>query len=235
MTSEMETLHWRDISWAIRRLPRAVRLALESRPSRTFIAGGFIRCAITNESVNDIDILVASEEDAHALVNELAAGKRVYKTANASTIDFRPPVQVIHRWTFDTPYQAVESFDFTIAKAAIWFNGDKWIGICDPTYYADLAAKRLIYTSPARNEDAGGSMLRVLKFYQRGYRIPLDSLGAVIARLCNGVRDIGEHGEEDLARLLTGLLVEVDPLLDLEHVAHLATKEPEVQGDTSNP
>jgi hypothetical protein len=139
----------------------------------------------------------------------------------------------------------MESFDFTIAMAGFWWNptgeeetyiensevktrpAGRWDSICDEHFYEDLAAKRLRYTCPQRNEDAGGSMLRVLKFYQRGYRIPLDSLGAVISRLVMGVDQnaIVDGAEETIerqwAKVLTGLLREVDPNVDPEHIAHL--------------
>jgi hypothetical protein len=76
---------------------------------------------------------------------------------------------------------------------------------------------------------AGGSILRVLKFYQRGYRIPLDSLGAVIARLMKPVdfdKIIGRTDQEDqLAKVLTGLLREVDPNVDPTHEAHLPAED----------
>jgi len=140
-------------------------------------------------------------------------------------------VQVIHRWTYDVAEDLVQSFDFTIAKAAVWFDPVVgWNSMCDETFYPDLAAKRLTYTSPQRNEDAGGSMLRVLKYYQRGYRIPLDSLGAVIARLMSGVEfDKIREGREEtqekqLAKVVTGLLREVDPNLDPSHIAHLPSE-----------
>ncbi|KKK50630.1 hypothetical protein LCGC14_3123090 [marine sediment metagenome] len=65
-------------------------------------------------------------------------------------------------------------------------------------------------------------MLRVLKFYQRGYRIPLDSLGAVIARCVTGIDfEKIDSTEENYAFVLTGLLREVDPLVDPEHISHL--------------
>ena len=136
----------------------------------------------------------------------------------------RIPVQFIHRWTYETPADLLPSFDFTVARAAIWYEEKGWATLCDDRFYPDLAGKRLVYCSPARNEDAGGSILRVLKFYQKGYRIPLDSLAAVVTRLIGGVRDIGavfERGEAEVARILTGLLHEVDPDIDPTHVAHL--------------
>jgi hypothetical protein len=95
-----------------------------------------------------------------------------------------------------------------------------WRSLVHENFYSDLASKRLVYTAPVREEAAGGSMLRVLKFYQRGYRIPLDSLAAVVARLTDKVR---EHGMTQAyrAQIITGLLREVDPNVDPEHVAHL--------------
>ena len=111
--------------------------------------------------------------------------------------------------------------DDTLKKFGIWWNGKEWESLIDDRFYSDLAGKRLVYCSPKRNEDAGGSFLRVLKFYQRGYRIPLDSMGAVIARLVGGVRMDQVNGEEQLAKVLTGLLREVDPNVDPTHEAHL--------------
>ena len=98
-----------------------------------------------------------------------------------------------------------------------------WDSYCDERFYIDLASKRLIYRHPIRNEDAGGSMLRVLKYYQKGYRIPLNSLGGVIARLVIALNKdkININNEEDVTMVLTGLLKEVDPAIDPFHISHL--------------
>jgi hypothetical protein len=86
-----------------------------------------------------------------------------------------------------------------------------------------LAAKRLVYRSPIRNEDAGGSMLRVLKYYQKGYRIPLNSLGSVIARIVKAIdfEKVDAKNEFQVGKIVTGLLREVDPDIDPLHIAHL--------------
>lgn len=62
----------------------------------------------------------------------------------------------------------------------------------------------------------------MLKFYKRGYRIPLDSAGAVVARLVRDVRWYSQP-EADVAKVVTGLLHEVDPNIDPNHIAHLAS------------
>lgn len=186
------------------------------------VAGGFVRSCIAGEKVADIDLFVSTPERAEALANEFQTIRgrpgKPYRSPNAYTVRGKPPVQIIHRWTFGTATDLLLSFDFTIARAVIWHEGKggEFRGFCDQRFYPDLAAKRLRYCNPVREEEAGGSMLRVLKFYQRGYRIPLDSLGAVMTRMVTRL-DIdqmtrkGQWTHDDITRLLTAFLVEVDP------------------------
>ena len=134
-------------------------------------------------------------------------------------------VQFIKKWVYEKPSDIISSFDFTIARAAMWFADKEWHALCDDNYYVDLAARRLVYCSPKRIEEAGGSMLRVLKFYQRGYRIPLDSLGGVIARVVYDVKFSKLRCEEALKKVITGLLRDVDPQIDPTNIAHLPAQE----------
>ncbi len=94
---------------------------------------------------------------------------------------------------------------------------------CIDSYYIDLASKRLRYLSPKRNEDAGGSMIRVLKYYNKGYRIPLDSLASVIARLVQAVdfNRVDAKNEIEVAHIITGLLREVDPSIDPTQISYM--------------
>lgn len=213
-----------DLSFMTRRLPRRVSEAMK-QDKGIVLAGGYIRSVIAREEVQDIDLFVNSKDAASALANKLVAGvvgsKRFY-SENAITIHglAKYPVQIIHRWVYDKPEDVVKSFDFTIASAAIWSNGvlginQKWCSTCHENFYADLAGKKLVYLTPERNEDAGGSILRVLKFYQRGYRIPLYSLAAVVSRLIGGINQdaIDMRNEERRTFVLHGLLREVDPVI----------------------
>ncbi len=234
----MNTLSSHDLSWIVRRLPKKLKDGMQLLGPKVVVAGGFIRCCIANEPINDVDVFTQTPEEAETIAKTLLpTGRSIISTDNAYTIKgLGIPIQFIHRWTFPKPEDSLKSFDFTIAMAAIWFDGF-WRSACDPRFYEDLAAKRLVYTSPERNEDAGGSMLRVLKFYQRGYRIPLDSLGAVIARLTRDIEDDGVRNiqgarkctfEKARAHVISTLLFEVDPLLDPEHCAHMPSlEEPE--------
>lgn len=230
----LTSLNQRDLNWVVRRLPRYVREFLEKhgrRDSRAMLAGGFIRAAVANEEISDIDLFSPSAQRAEDWAKALALDipgttkTRIVRTKNAITLcDRRLPVQFIHRWTYDSPEALVNSFDFTIARATVWFDEPlkQWKSLCDEDFYADLAAKRLVYRAPVRDEDAGGSMLRVLKFYQRGYRIPMDALAGVIHRLVrNYSPSRGDAKGIDYEQWIAARLFEVDPLIDLTHAAHL--------------
>lgn len=227
----MNSLTKTDLHFLVSRLPKDV-VAMVKR-EQLFIAGGFIRSNIAGERATDIDIFGSSIDQlkiaALDLTNSRGLGTRFHQTANAFTVlsSGRIPVQFIHRWTYasNESERLMDEFDFTIAKAVIWCpvlppdNSLEWQSICHDDFYSDLAAKRLVYTSPQRAEDAGGSMMRVRKFLQRGYNIQPHSLGAVIARLLSGVRNIdddsGRQGmttEQWNAKVIASLLREVDPL-----------------------
>jgi hypothetical protein len=247
-------LAWHDLQWCLRRCPRQLLEVLQQNAGKMFVAGGYIRACVSGDPINDIDVFCGSSNEAEAAALFLVEGdeKRLWRSDNAITVKgYGHPIQFIHRWTFDTPEQCIESFDFTIARAAFWWQPDgqelvrypnkvsgDWKSACDANFYPDLAGKRLVYCAPVRNEDAGGSLLRVLKFYQRGYRIPLDSMGAVIARLIQGVDGFdrwdmvdGKPDERRWAKVLTGLLREVDPNVDPSHIAHLPSRNPEATSE----
>jgi hypothetical protein len=244
-----ELLH-RDLQWVLRRTPSNIVKVMKDHPKRVFLAGGFIRACVAGEAVADFDLFTPSKDMAELVALKLDGARR-WTSENAVTVHAKepnvPPTQVIHRWTYDRPEDLVESFDFTVAKAAVWCTGAGWASTCHDDFYADLVSRRLVYVSPVRNEDAGGSMLRVLKFYQKGYRMPLDSLAAVVARLVAGVDPTKlYHGHPDarareawLAGTLCGLLREVDPLVDPKHLMHfpatpdgnLEAQQPRIEQD----
>ncbi len=222
-----------DIYWCRLRLPKALYELMKTQGPKLVVAGGFVRSCVSGEKVSDVDCFAQSKEEAALMALELA-GKdkgRIYETDNAYTIrGFKPAVQIIHRWTFPSPVELIQSFDFTIARAAFWYENERMESICDDDFYPDLAGKRIVYRAPIRDEEPGGTLLRVLKFYQRGYRIPLDSMGLVIGRLLSGVEDINFEKrktmnktawEKQMGKLLAGLLREVDPAIDPDHVCHL--------------
>jgi hypothetical protein len=236
----MKQLNPHDLSWAVRILPREVKALMQEHGQDIILGGGFLRSAVQGERPNDVDLFVPSADLARVFAVKLSqnGNRRIIETENAYSLrnvggHF---VQFVHKWTYTEPEALIESFDFTIACAAIWFADCKWNSLRDPDYYSDLAAKRLVYRRPIRNEAAGGSFLRAVKFWSRGFRSPLDTMGALISRLNEGVdreklsgvrNERGFSSEEAYAFVVTGLLVEVDPAADPEHAAHLPSLKEE--------
>lgn len=207
MSVEIDNYTWlvkmadEDLQWIVACMPTDVRAALRSRPNKAVLAGGFIRACISQEQKSDIDLFVSSTDEAEALVTELSANRETVRTENATTlIGSGLPVQVVHKWTYDTPGEVLRSFDFSIATAGVWFDGALWQGRCHEDFYRDLAAKRLRYTD---HGVPGGSLLRVLKFAARGYRIPPYYLARLIAAVV-------EQDGTDYQGIYQGLR-EVDP------------------------
>jgi len=217
-----------DMHFCVRRLPAKLRKMLMNHGKKIIIAGGYIRSIVAGERISDIDIFAGDRKTSEIFATELQGNDKFYRTDNAFTVTNLPiSVQFIFRWVYDQPIEVLNSFDFTICQAAIWFDNESkvWDSVCGDWFYQDVAAKRLTYLSPIRNEDAGGSILRVLKYYQRGYRIPLDSFGAVITRLIRGI-DLEKIWDEDdrIQEVITGLLFEVDPNAFINHEAYLPSK-----------
>jgi hypothetical protein len=215
----MQTLTNQDLQFVVRHIPKDVREQLMTLP--LYAAGGFIRETIAGGEVKDIDLFGETKEALAAFAETLAAKRQVltHRTDNAITLLSPPrmPVQYITRWVFSTAQPLVESFDFTVCQVAIWFDRDicVWRSMCSAGFYPDLAARRLVYTFPVCDEEAGGSMMRVLKFLSRGYNIQATSLAGVMARVAMKVRMDDLHGkdEQSMAIAMAGLLHEVDPML----------------------
>ena len=215
-----------DLRFILSRVPKDLRTIMQEEV--LWLGGGLVRARIAGEKPSDIDFFVYSKEDADRIAYRIGRERKnsqVTSTENAITITNHPrlPVQIITRWLYGTAQEILESFDYTIAMAVIWFDqkSKTWHSLCHPDFYADLAAKRLVYTNPQRDEDAGGSLMRMRKFLYRGYNIQAPSMAGIIARVqSEALRraldqvegDWAKIGEERLHKIIIGLLREVDPL-----------------------
>lgn len=225
-----------DLRYVVTRLPRDVRQLMSENPGKLFLGGGFIRATIAGETPSDIDLFGADKTVLASLATILASrreGAKTHTSKNAITLitPERLPVQFITRWTFDNAAALVASFDFTVCQAAIWRAGDQvnspWRSASGSNFYIDLAGRRLVYTRPFRDEEVGGSMLRVIKYVRRGYSIQVSSLGDVIARLTWAVRSSHLASDEaGTGQVIAGLLREVDPLLVVDGVDVVDDHEP---------
>lgn len=218
----MNVLRDQDQGFVLARIPSDIRALLKGH--RLILGGGFIRDTIAGFPVSDIDLFGPDSAtlEAAALLLAVQRDGRKIDTPNAITLLAPPrmPVQFITRWMYSEPEAVVSSFDFTVCQAALWYDlrAHQWQSRIGDDFYPDLAARRLVYTSPQRDEAAGGSLMRVRKFLARGYNIQAASLAAVVARLVLGAREGNQNPEFDtrtehgLAHVLTGLLHEVDPI-----------------------
>jgi hypothetical protein len=230
-----------DLRYVVTRLPRDIRDLLTQNPGKLFLGGGFIRATIAGETPSDIDLFGPDKAFLDAVSSLLASrreGCKVHRTKNAITLltHDRLPVQFITRWTFDNAAALVASFDFTVCQAAIYRGGkgdsnDPWHSACGENFYVDLAGRRLVYTNPIREEEAGGSMLRVIKYVKRGYSVQVSSLGQVIARLADKVDHRAGMGRVDTGQVIAGMLREVDPLLVVDGLDVVDDHEPEDVND----
>lgn len=176
-----------DLRAVIAAIPKHVREILEEKSwhGNAFVAGGFIRAVVTGEKINDVDIFTTDLQRVTGLVESLGMGREVHSSPSAHSIDTNGfPVQVIRAWLFGNAFSCIKSFDFSICQAVVWNEGGAWRSATGENFYADLAAKRLRYTNPTRTESfVGGSLLRVLKHYQMGYTINVDSFSAVLSKI----------------------------------------------------
>lgn len=226
----MNQLLQKDVHHILSRIPKDVVQLLRDDP-RLMIGGGIIRAIVAQEKPNDIDFFGSDKDElkrtAEKLVNQRVAkgeASKMHTTDNAITV-FSPgrlPVQFITRWVFAEAVQCLESFDFTVCQAVICFDPiDKHFkASCSESFYPDLAARRLVYTSPRREEEPGGSLLRVIKYVRRGYSIQVLSLGAVCSRLFTGIRADSRAMDDEAHRsqVIGGLLRAVDPLLVIDGI-----------------
>jgi len=229
-----------DLRRVIRMTPKAVLNLMKERG--LILAGGAIRNIVRGDPASDLDLFAATQETlkdaAHQLVRDWGAD-RIWKTENAWTVfaQGRHPVQFIMRWKFGNPEDCIKSFDFTACQAAVWFADGRWLSATAKSFYADCASRRLTYTSPEREEEAAGSMMRVRKFLAKGWHIDAENLAAVMARVFAKIDleaveepDGGwQHSKEArLAFVISGLLREVDPLTPVDGLEAAEEKDEEL-------
>ena len=254
----MQTLTQSDLNFVLSRCPRDILKLLRANAGKIFLAGGFIRSTICGDKVSDIDLFGPTHDELLRIAKDLTLERkgRFFETKNAITVLSPPrfPVQFITRWCFIAPEKLIESFDFTVCQAVIWAERlpdaprlvdgklvteekHRFHSITSDAFYPDLAARRLVYTHPQRDEEAGGSLMRVIKFVKKGYNVQAPTLAGVITRIALEVdmgavsrrrHQGGEHSTDDekwVTTIMTGLLREVDPLVVIDGVDYLDEHE----------
>lgn len=235
-----------EVNRIVAELPDKVVRLMKKYPNEIRVGGGMPRSVLDEDDIKDIDIFVSSRLNPKRIALELMDGiDEIRMTENALTIvsdsGVIPPIQVIQRWQYDTCAQLLEAFDFTIAQIAISYNDELgFFGACSDAFCLDLEAKRLTYLSPIRDEAPGGSLLRVLKFHRRGYRINVAEYAKVITRMLRDVdweeilRKYPQSSvpfDDEVCRIIESRLFEVDPnvleTVQLDNVNNLSEGSPQ--------
>lgn len=234
----MIALTTQDLHRVVRNIPSDLRGLMRSMSENDgpvlFIAGGFVREVVSSGKAQDIDVFGPSQEVLERAADDLyferrfCSERKLHKSKYATSVFTPPrmPVQFIHRWLYNDPLSLLSQLDFTVCQAAVWFYKGEWQSACSELFYSDLAARRLRYTFPARDEEAGGSLMRVRKFLPRGWNIQVESLAGVVSRLVGGVKEEklsmftkeGLSQEQARTKVLRALLHEVDPLVIIDGV-----------------
>jgi hypothetical protein len=233
-----------DLRNVVQHLPKDVRKHLSRNGSNLYVGGGFIRAIVAGEKPSDIDMFGDTKERLNrvsAYLQQDRTGSKTHITSNAITLlsPERMPVQFITRWLFNTSQDLVSSFDFTVCQAVVFYNKDtkNWDSQVGEGFYTDLAARRLVYTFPVREEEAGGSMLRVMKYTRRGYNIQIDSLSGVMARVTAAVNNLlvdtakNMTGEKEISTITKTLLREVDPLMVIDGLDFVDDHETDTESE----
>ena len=222
----MIALALRDMELLTKRLPRHLKTLLMDNPfggygGHLYLAGGSIRSILGGEKVSDYDIFGSSlavlKHGEEVIKRKLAdQGVKSVATQNAVTITASgvTPVQFITKWVYNFPVDLLREFDFTVAKAILYYNKDaKWVGVADENFYSDLAGKRLVYSGTGGTP--GGSILRMVKLLRRGYGIQVDSLAKLLVRVQSETGAYRESGQlregENWEESYLHILREVDP------------------------
>lgn len=204
-----------DIRRVIYKLPNSVRELLRRHPGEVVLAGGFIRAVVSGESPRDIDLFVNSDKRSDS--RDWMRDAEVYQHSSEIKENdqdwvikengLQLGVQVVWRYPFKNPHEILEQFDYTVTKAAIWFDvGNKniksdYIGIYHERFYQDITRKLLTYSNDRDNEYLM-SIPRLIKYIQKGYHIDPASLAALITKTClsldlsNGLEGIQKQLEK---------------------------------------
>lgn len=187
-----------DLTRVVNRIPSSVKAAFQKETKfPKIIAGGFIRATVAREEISDLDIFVPTLGQAKDLAFAIQRGQqnpnrelKQTSTENAITIKGLPVVvQLIHKVPFHNWSDVIGGFDYTICKAAVIVTDHgNWGSAVDPRFYADLAARRLVYS---RSSTPGGSLVRLLKFTRRGYSIDAENLAALMEAMHSAMNEDG--------------------------------------------
>jgi len=120
------------------------------------LGGGFIKDIIAGATPNDIDLWCRDSDRcgmaAMMYVAKIGGDIGWGDFAGTVTQNGSFPVAFIYNRPYPTPEALVDSFDYSVCRAAIWWNGFFWESIIDVGFRRDVATRRLSYREGRREE-----------------------------------------------------------------------------------
>lgn len=202
--------------------------AAQFLPKGAFIAGGALTSVFTGQSINDVDIYFKSKKDFIEAVGQaydenmwcVAASDRAITFVNRDSV-----VQLMHFDFFESAEEIFDAFDFTVSMGAYDIDKDKFVFHED--FLKHASQRYLKFHSGTRYPY--GSLLRVLKYQQRGYTIGKGDL----LRIGLSLQKVELNSWDDLAKAIGGqygdqALIETDKEYSLDAALDLY-KDTEIQ------
>lgn len=139
-------------------------------PKGAFIAGGALTSVFTGNIISDVDVYFKTKEDFVQAVCEAYDSSFwcVAATDRAVTfVDRDNIIQLMHFDFFETAQEIFDAFDYTVCMAA--YDIDKQDFVFSEDFFKHASQRFLRFHSGTRYPY--GSLMRVLKYQDRGYKI----------------------------------------------------------------
>ena len=175
----------------------------------SYICGGYLRDLLIGKEPHDIDIFftIPNEqkrwEKIEQITSKLLQSKKMQllsRTENAVTIGWKahPPIQLVAKIGEESLEDILDHFDFSVCMVGtqIYRYSPEDI-YATPRFYTDMLNKQLYYTGSSH---PGASLIRLVKFMQKGFTPDLTSLYDLI-------NDIHDSEDDDL---IAGFYQEID-------------------------
>lgn len=172
-----------------------------------YLSGGAVRSVFTGERIEDLDISFRSKEDFQACTEDLSVlegedgGYKYCFTGTDAAWSYKPPgrapmIQLICA-VYGQPEEVLAKYDFTVCMGA-WMPGTQQFMLSD-LFLKHCAQRRLCYN--ANGEYPISSLWRVVKFLDRGYKLP----GVEAIKLALNIQRLNLTDHRVLKRQLMGI------------------------------
>ena len=154
----------------VKELQSILKAGQHFAPKGAFIAGGALTSAFTGLGINDVDIYFKNKEAFIEAIQQAYDESLWCVSATDRAVTFvrdNSVIQLMHFDFFETAEAIFDAFDYTVCMAA--YDIDKEDFVFHEDFMKHAAQRFLRFHSGTRYPY--GSLMRVLKYQQRGYTI----------------------------------------------------------------